>query len=68
VAEHAVLDLTREMVDVHDHFVAALVAPVLAHVGEVQRVILRRLFPNAFELAAANAYDRHANFMGCTGR
>ena len=26
-------------------------------------VILRRLFPNAFELAAANAHDRHANFI-----
>ena len=35
----------------------------IAHSEVDMRVILRRLFPNAFKLAVANAHDRHANFI-----
>jgi len=35
----------------------------VAHIEVDVRVILRRLSPNALELAAADADDRHPNFI-----
>src|SRR5271167_4996545 len=35
----------------------------IAHIEVDMRVILRRLIPHTFELAAANAHDRHPDFV-----